>query len=703
MGYKKIVLILISSVLLCGCTNEIAQTEVPPESYTTEDVAEQTGDEQTGDEKASVYAYSDKTVIDTINDGGLVYRAEKDETIIGAAGSSDMLFVLTYRDNVLTGNGQAEHMPFTLIGMNKNGSILEPVFWEDGFIMAGAELEMADPEAYLQMSQDMFSSSEGISDIPSALFEDTILNAMDAGLPLGAGREIDSFPASISGELLGYYQGKLYMVYHTYEEDGSARQRYAYCYEQQPDGSFEKSQDALCMTIMDLYDQGYLFCGDAKDLFAGLNAYDRLLAWKQEEAKVCAIAVDGSILWEKQIDPKIINIKGTDGRLLFGVGYAEDADGWYYFIYDLEGAFADGSDVKEGTYAWSDGSYLDMRDGYLYYYRYNKTAYNRNQYYFYRCNLYDADAEEELLYETQDVAGQPQQREGNNGAAGFTVQGNACYFMDFDGESLWWFACDLSDDANTLTRLDVVDEYHGIFDAGEIMYATDSYRCSNCGELVYEYYLEGIRLNGDEEPVMDQINEALAEETDGSLESMEERIQIYQNRGTDGEHVCGSYTFRTTLERRVDGVTQYRFHKEGQEGELTCLEADYSGYDYSGGVHGYPWRSHFFFDLSDGSEISMADVIGVDEEEFRALAAEYTVEDYLGENGNLYFEVEEDALYDTVYQYAGFDCEMYLGADGVVVEYSPYFLGAYGSGYIEVTIPYEELGLELVEIYGVNE
>lgn len=697
MRYNKLALILILSVLLCACTNEIGQTEVIPEVSISDDAAGQTRDEQ-----VPMYAYSDMTVIDTVNGGGLVYRAEEDETIIGAAGSSDTLFVLTYRESALAGNEQAEHMPFTLTAVNKNGSTLESVFGKNGFIMAGAELEMTDPNAYLQLSQNMFSSSEGISDTPSTFFEDTILNVVDAGLPLEAGQKIDVFPASISGEMLGYYQDKLYMIYYVYEENGGARNWYAYCFEQQLDGSFAKSQDTLCTTIMDLYDQGYLFCGDAKDMFTGLNAYDRLLAWKQEEAKICAVAVDGSILWERQIDPKIINIKGTDGRLLFGVGCAEDADGWYYFIYDLEGTFADGTDLKEGTYAWTDGSYLDVKDGYLYFYRYNKTAYNRNQYFFYRCNLYDADAEEELLYETQDVAGQPQQREGNNGAAGFTVQGEACYFMDFDGKSLWWFACDLSDDANTLTRLDVVDGYHGIFDAGEITYATDSYRCSDCGELVYEYYLEGIRLNGDEEPVMGQINETLAEETDRSLESMEERIQIYQNRGTAEDHICGSYTLRTTLEERVDGITRYRFYKEGQE-ELTFLEADYSGYDYSGGAHGYPWRSHYFFDLSDGSEISMADVIGISEEEFRALAAEYTVEDYLGESGSLYFEIEEDALYDMVYQYAGFDCTMRLGADGVVVEYSPYFLGPYGSGYIEVTVPYEELGLELLEIYGVNE
>lgn len=676
MGYKKTALILVLGMLLCACTNTSGQTEGTPDI--SGDTAGQGGtgvsDDyagQMGSGETCVYAYSDKTVINVENGGSLVYRIEKGETVVGAAGSSELLFVLTYGEDVSDEDVSSDGSR----GVSGNGLLL-----------AGAELDLTTPAA-----------------------GDTALHMMAIRLSTGAEQEIDAFPASVSGEMLGYYQGKLYMIYYIYEEDEGIRRRYAYCYEWQPDGGFVKSQDALCMTIMDLEDQGYLFCGTAQDLFAGLNAYDRLLVWKQEEAKVCAVALDGSVLLERQVDPRIVYIKGADGRTLLAVGSTGNADERFYnadernyFIYDMEGTADDGSDVKEGAYVWSDGSYLGVRDGYLYYYRYNKTAYNQNQYYFYRSDLYDADAGEELMYETQEVAGQPQQREGNNGAAGFTVWKDACYFMDFDGKSLWWFACDLSDDAYKLTRLDVVDEYHGIFDAGEILYATDSYRCGDCGELVYEYYLEGIQLYGGD-AAADRINEALAAEMDGTLKDLQERMQTYQSRGPAEDHVCGSYTFRVTLEKVVNGTTRYRFRKEGQEGEIACLEVDYSGYEYTGGAHGSPWRSHSFFDLTDGSGIGIADLIGVSEEEFRTLAAEYTVADYLGENNALYFETEKDALYETVYEYAGFDCDMYLGADGVVVEYSPYQLGPYGSGCIEVTVPYDKLGLELLEIYGVNE
>lgn len=697
MGYKKTAIMLILSVLLCGCAERDGQNG---EGGTASD----NGVGQVIYGETSGYAYSETTVIDAENGGELVYRTGKGETIVGAAGSSDMLFLLTYRedvldendgsendtayeisDNAVTEGDSAEVMPFTLTAIDRSAAASESVSAGNGFLVAGAELDL--------MSAVIDAE---------ALYENTELYMSGVNQLSKTTQEIDTFPDSVSGELLGYYQGKPYVIYYIYAEGEGIRQQYAYCYERQPDGSFAKSQDTLCMTIMDLYDQGYLFCGTGQDIFVGLNAYDRLLVWKQEEAKICAVAVDGSILSERQVDPEIINIKGTDGRMILAVGNPETSER-NYFIYDMDGTAADGSDVKKGVYVWSDGTYLGLRDGYLYFYRYNKTAFNRNQYYFYRWDLCNAQAAEELLYETQEVVGQPQPREGNNGVAGFTVWKDACYFMDFDGESLWWFDCDLSDDAYSLTRLDVVDEYHGIFDAGEILYAGDSYYCGDCGELLYEYYLEGIQLYGDDD-VTDRINETLMADMDESLKNLQEQMQTYQSGMTDEYHVCDDFTFRVTSETTVDGTTRYRFRKEGQDGELVCLEVDYSGYEYSGGAHGIPWRSHFLFRLEDGSEIGMADIIGISEDEFRTLAAEYTVADYLGKNHALYyFGTEEDELYETVYNYAGFDCGMYLGADGVVVEYSPYHLGSFGSGYIEVTIPYSELGLELLEIYGVNE
>ena len=38
------------------------------------------------------------------------------------------------------------------------------------------------------------------------------------------------------------------------------------------------------------------------------------------------------------------------------------------------------------------------------------------------------------------------------------------------------------------------------------------------------------------------------------------------------------------------------------------LTVDYSGYEYTGGAHGYPYRSHYLFDLTTGEEKTLADL-----------------------------------------------------------------------------------------------
>ena len=52
--------------------------------------------------------------------------------------------------------------------------------------------------------------------------------------------------------------------------------------------------------------------------------------------------------------------------------------------------------------------------------------------------------------------------------------------------------------------------------------------------------------------------------------------------------------------------------------------------------------------------------------------------------------------------YVDFDHFMYFSVEGVVILYSPYEIGPYVSGFISVTIPYEELGIRLVGVYGMD-
>ena len=125
------------------------------------------------------------------------------------------------------------------------------------------------------------------------------------------------------------------------------------------------------------------------------------------------------------------------------------------------------------------------------------------------------------------------------------------------------------------------------------------------------------------------------------------------------------------------------------------LTVDYSGYEYTGGAHGYPYRSHYLFDLTTGEEKTLADLYQGSVDEFKDIVAQYSVQNWK-DNPDPYFGWDsEDAAYADLYDNASLDMLMRYGTDGIVIEYSPYEYGPYASGYIGVEIPYEALNINL--------
>lgn len=671
MKYQRTMIILTTALLLCGCSvsGSLDGSDGPTSVFWAgggqEQAADQNGDEEerqpdddenstlqeASENNAPVYVCFDNTVLD-MESGGIIFRTDNPRNAGGissftpqAAGSDEMLFVLTRQED-----------EYLLTALGRDGSALED---------AGEEADAL--ESFTQ--------------------------------------NIDTMPTDkVARPILGYYQGKYYLFYDVYHPEKDQWVSYAYCYERQSDGSFVKAQDTLCETVMKLRAQGYSFCGSFEDVFTCLNEWDFLLVWKQEKAKVSAFGIDGNLCWERSIDPEIMFIEGTDGRFLVGTG-AMSSPGYErnYYIYDFAGTYADGEPMRQGSCDALYMEYLGMHDGYVYYQRKEAWAYLHYFYSVFRSPL-DPAGEEELLYETADVPGLPP--DSIKAGDGFGLWGDLCYFINFDEGSLWWYSCDLSDGAHPLTRLGLVREYTGLLDVGEISYEGDEYSCPDCEEVIYKLYAERLSLSEEVVPYADVINPVLFGITEDFVTSSENQKEHIVN--DHSETGCDGYFWKNTFEWYVKGTTQYSFHQAGREGTLVCLEVDYSGYEYYGGAHGFPLRNHYFFNLADGSEMSIGDIVCVSEEEFRVLAAEYTVED-CRENPGLYFYVAdgtdpagEQSLYDEVYEYAGFDILMNFSEEGVVIEYSPYHLGPFASGYIEVTIPYEELGLELVDCYGAG-
>lgn len=129
--------------------------------------------------------------------------------------------------------------------------------------------------------------------------------------------------------------------------------------------------------------------------------------------------------------------------------------------------------------------------------------------------------------------------------------------------------------------------------------------------------------------------------------------------------------------------------------EMTYLDENricllLSGYEYSGGAHGMPFRKALIYDLNSGEELEAEDLFDVSEEAFGA-AFTSAFEARMAESPNDYWA---DAM-DYVKEGASFDNEdFYLTESGTVFYFEPYVLAAYVFGYIEAEVPYSSVGLK---------
>lgn len=274
-----------------------------------------------------------------------------------------------------------------------------------------------------------------------------------------------------------------------------------------------------------------------------------------------------------------------------------------------------------------------------------------------------------------------------------------------DGEA----AVDIAPEETEQNAEETVWPEQTIPDAGEVVYGHNEYACEACGEELFAYYTESVIFSTEVIPCAEQINEILQEGMENDIQlsenSLEHFLEGHQSKiDAEGqESLCDKYHYGDMkfFTDYFTGATQYVFEREGEENQYLCLEVDFEGYVYWGGVHGMPFKETNLFDLNDGSIVSVGDIVNISEEEYRTLVAKYTVEDFR-EDGEKYFIYEEDSIYEFVDNTVGFDFLMHFSEEGIVIEYPPYALGCFGAGFIPVTIPYEELGIRLVDVYGVE-
>ena len=214
---------------------------------------------------------------------------------------------------------------------------------------------------------------------------------------------------------------------------------------------------------------------------------------------------------------------------------------------------------------------------------------------------------------------------------------------------------------------------------GQFYYEADEELCENCGKPVYAYYIEGFTLNvsmpGDE-----AINAQLQEITDSMIENAPEV-------GIDEEEYHDGVYFR---EGSITCEVDISYYNDRYMGLLR------SGYDdYSGAVHGMPYRHFLLYDRETGEKLYLDDILASSEEELNAIVTRMFEERHGGEvtwEKELEYISENAGFLEGHHLKAG---AYYLTEEGLVYYFGVYEVAGYAEGMPEVLIPYNELKWKL--------
>lgn len=115
------------------------------------------------------------------------------------------------------------------------------------------------------------------------------------------------------------------------------------------------------------------------------------------------------------------------------------------------------------------------------------------------------------------------------------------------------------------------------------------------------------------------------------------------------------------------------------------------GYDYGGGAHGFGFRFQNIYTIETGEKVKVSDLTSLDKDTYNQYFKDAFL-DHIKKNPDEYWEDAAATIEETDY-YEVSDC--YLTKEGVTYYFYPYTLSYYAHGYVEVTLPYETLKMEI--------
>ncbi len=322
-----------------------------------------------------------------------------------------------------------------------------------------------------------------------------------------------------------------------------------------------------------------------------------------------------------------------------------------------------------------NGAYLlDYSDGNMYFYKNLSEEYGRSD----NCVCrYNTESESvETIYDIWKVPGTTY----SPAIEGFTIIDGQIYFVDVMDRSLKWVRVNYDESGASYTDIYCPVAEIGVFKYGDVKYHSQTIKCPYCGIHLYDSYREAFQILPELSDKYNDINQHLLDAIAGEDEVVD---GISEDECED--HLAYPQMYDETHEWTVSDV-----RKIGDK----YLTIDMDGYWYAGGAHGMPYRDHYLIDLETGEFKTLKDLYDGTDEDFVSLIESIVERDY--NNGEdyisyMYTDDYQDIM-SNIRQSTSLDmvgvCYM---EDGVNIEYAPYVLGPFASGFIQIKVTYQEL------------
>lgn len=452
---------------------------------------------------------------------------------------------------------------------------------------------------------------------------------------------------------------------------------------------YKYNTDSKDLTYDDLYSELWntavrnkINIGRNKSLFDLLNSKtEEIYAWSENDCKPVTVNRDTMDI------TGYLDITGFEGYVLY---IAKVGDYMLLETYDPDEYFA--YNLKDSSLTYIEGldDYycIDADDENFYFYKTDNSVYGLNSYHMSSLNAKTLEVRE--LYSVMEKPGhnyhymQP-------GVTGFTVSEDYLYCVESDGISYFWKPYNMGN--YSWEERQICPIKYNYADILTITYESfPKYTETERNVPYFNSYFETPHIKSEISNYADLINDQITDYMENEIKSWAES---FSGQALENVDFCTPEDFGYT----------YSFDWNVTGAELIgndYVEILFSGYEYSGGVHGYPYMDQLLFRRSTGERVYLADIIGVDEEMFSRIVAAKTVADMKSADEYKYFYDSDNfsgdsEYFDEIMSYArSYDgLPITYGQDGLTVYFPPYLLGPFSSGYIGILIDYDELNMKM--------